>query len=111
MNSCELGRWETGSVGGNKITFDGNLGDTGNPLKFPFQKWPVKMYLNIKVTKTARNRNRYNQAKHLSQDTKWESTKITINITNKSQEASSFPSDDHKAAMNRRESMTNTRHK
>ena len=47
MNSCELGRWETGSVGGNKITFDGNLGDTGNPLKFPFQKWPVKMYLDI----------------------------------------------------------------
>ena len=33
--------------------------------------------------------------------------KITINITNKSQLVSPFPSDDHKAAMNRRESMTN----
>ena len=51
-----------------------------------------------------------NQVPHLSQDTKWESNTITINITNKSKEVSHFPSDDHKAAMNRRESMTNTRH-
>ena len=35
----------------------------------------------------------------------------TINITNKSQEVSPFPADDHKTAMNRRESMRNTRHK
>ena len=65
----------------------------------------------VKVRKTARMRNRYNQVPHLSQDTKWESNKITINITNKSQEVSTFPSGDDKAAMNRRESMTNTRHK
>ena len=38
-------------------------------------------------------------------------TKNTINITNKSQEVSPFPEGDHKAAMNRRESMRNTRHK
>ena len=37
--------------------------------------------------------------------------KFTINITNKSQEVSPFPSGDHKAAMNRRESMTSTTHK
>ena len=43
----------------------------------------------------------------MPQDTKWESNKITINITNKSQEVSPFPSGDHKAAMNRRESMAN----
>ena len=42
----------------------------------------------MKVRKTARIRNRYNQVQHLSQDTTWESNKITINITNKSQEAS-----------------------
>ena len=38
----------------------------------------------------------------------WKSSKITINITNKSQEVSPFPSGDHKAAVNRRESMTTT---
>ena len=65
----------------------------------------------IKVRKTARIRNQYNQVPHLSQDTKWESNKITINITNKSQEVSPFPSGDHKAAMNRGESITNKGHK
>ena len=40
-----------------------------------------------------------------------ESNKSTINITTKSQEVSPFPEGDHKAAMNRRESMRNTRHK
>ena len=67
--------------------------------------------IQIKVRKTVSIRNRYNQVPHLSQDTKWESDKITINISNKSQEVSLFPSGDHKAAMNRHESMTNTRHK
>ena len=66
-------------------------------------------HLGFKVRKTARIRNRYNQVPHLSQDTKWESNKITINITNKSQEVSHFPSGDHKAATNRLESMTSTR--
>ena len=61
-----------------------------------------------KVRKTARIRNQYNQEPHLSQDTKSKSNKITINITNKSQEVSSLPSVKYKAAMNRRESMTNT---
>ena len=36
---------------------------------------------------------------------------FTINVTNKSQEVSPFAAGDHKAAMNRRESMTNTRQK
>ena len=35
----------------------------------------------IKVRNTARIRNRYNQVPHLSQDTKRESYKITVNIT------------------------------
>ena len=34
----------------------------------------------LKVRKTAKIRYRYNQVPHLSQDTKWESNKITINI-------------------------------
>ena len=62
-----------------------------------------------KVRKTAMIRNQYNQVPHLSQACKLESNKTTMNITNKSQEVSPFPSDEHKAAMNRRESMTNTR--
>ena len=34
----------------------------------------------FKVRKTALIRNRYNQVPHLSQDTKWESNKITITV-------------------------------
>ena len=63
-----------------------------------------------KVKKTARGRNRYNQVPHLSQDTKWESNNITTNITNNSQEASLFPSGDHNATINKRESMASSRH-
>ena len=50
------------------------------------------------VRKTAKIRKRYNMG----------SNKNTINITNKSQVVSFFPAGDHKAAMNRRESMRNT---
>ena len=39
-----------------------------------------------------------------------ESSKNTINIFNKSQKVSPLPAGDHKAAINRRESMRNTRH-
>ena len=66
---------------------------------------PERNHKASKVKKTARIRNRYNQVPHLSQDTKWESNKIKMNITNKSQEVSPFPSGDHKAAMNRLESI------
>ena len=64
-----------------------------------------------KVRKTAKIRKRYNQVPHLTQDSTWESNKNTIKITNKSQEVSPFPAGDHRAAMNRRESMRNKRHK
>ena len=37
----------------------------------------IKNMMIIKVRKTARIRNRYNQVPHLSHDTKWESNKIT----------------------------------
>ena len=64
-----------------------------------------------KVRKMAKIRKRYNQVPHLTQETTWESYNSTIKITNKSQEVSPFPADDHRAVMNRRESMSNTRHK
>ena len=66
---------------------------------------------DVKVTKTTKIKIRYNQVPNLTQDTTRESNKKTINITNKSQEVSPFPAGDHKAAMDRRESNTNTRHK
>ena len=46
----------------------------------------------------------------MTKDTKCESNKIKLDITNKSEEVSPFPSGDHKVAMKRIESMTNTRH-
>ena len=63
-----------------------------------------------KVRKEAKIRKRHNQVPHLTQDTTWESNKNTISITHKSQEVSPFPAGDHKAALNRRKSMRNTRH-
>ena len=63
----------------------------------------------IKVRKAAKIRKLYNQKPHLPQDTTWESNKNTIYITNKSQYVSPFPAGDHNAAMNRRESMRNTK--
>ena len=69
----------------------------------------VSYIYELKVGTSAKIRKRYNQVPHLTQHTTWESNKNTINITNKSQDVSLFPSGGHKAAMNGRESMTNTR--
>ena len=69
------------------------------------------LFFSIKVRKTARIRNQYNEVPHLSQDTKRESNNITINIKINSQEVRPFPSGGNKAAMNRCESMANTKHK
>ena len=65
----------------------------------------------LKWRKTTRISNKYNQVPHLSQDTQWGSNKITIDLKNKSQEVSPFPSGDNKAAMNRRESMASKSYK
>ena len=57
-------------------------------------------------------RNRHNQVPHLAQDTTWESDKQTRkHHTQESQEVSPFPAGDHKATMNRQESMTNKKQK
>ena len=71
----------------------------------PQERIQTQLYFKIKVRKTVRIRNLNNQVAHVFQDTKWVGNKITINVTNKSQEVSPFPSGDHKAAMNRRDSM------
>ena len=86
----------------------------------PITKAPANMSYRLvlckhrrleKVRKRTKIRTRYNQVPHLTQDTTSESSKTTINITNKNQEVSPFPEGDHKAALNRRESMRNERHK
>ena len=65
-----------------------------------------------KVSKEEKILNRYNQVPHLTQGTTPESDKNTIKRhTQESQEVSSFSTGDHKATMNRQESMTNTKHK
>ena len=56
--------------------------------------------------------NRYNQVPHLIQDTTWESDKNTRkHHIQESQEVSPFPAGDHKATMNRQDSMTDMEHK
>ena len=62
-----------------------------------------------KSKKDSKDQESINQLPHLSQDTKWESNKITINIISKSHEVSPVLSGDYKEATNRRKSMTNTR--
>ena len=64
-----------------------------------------------KVRKLTKIMNRYNQVPHLTKDTIYESDKTQLDITNENQEVSPFPVGDHQAAMNRRKSLTNTRHK
>ena len=63
------------------------------------------------VRKAAKVGNQYNQVPHLTQDTTLKSDNSQLSITNKSQEVSPLPAGGHKAAMNRCESMRNTRQK
>ena len=65
----------------------------------------------VKVRKVAKVRNRYNQVPHLTQDTTWESDKNTIKYHKQEPRGQPFPAGDHKAAMNNRENIKNTRHK
>ena len=66
----------------------------------------------VRVRKKANIRNRYNQVPQLTQNTKLENDKNTRkHHTQESEEVSSFPAGDHKAAMNRHDSMTDTKHK
>ena len=59
-------------------------------------------FCEIKVSKGAKIRNRYNQVPHLTQDTNGKVTNSQLDTTNESQEVSPFPAGDHKAHINRR---------
>ena len=60
----------------------------------------------MKVRKSAKIRNRYNQAPHPTQDTNGKVRNSHLDITIESQEVSHFPAKDHKALINR---ITKTR--
>ena len=64
-----------------------------------------------KVRKTAKIRNQYNQVPNLTQETTWGSDKNTIRHHKQKPRGQPVPSSWPQAAMKRRESMTNTRHK
>ena len=66
----------------------------------------------IEIRKQAKIRNQCNQVSHLAQDTTWESDKNTRKLhIQESQKVSPFQAGDHKAAINRQESMIDTNHK
>ena len=50
----------------------------------------------IKIRKSTKIRNRYNQAPHLAQDTNGKVTTSQLDIANESEEVSPFPAGDHK---------------
>ena len=52
---------------------------------------------DMKVSKGAKIRKRYNQVPHLTQDTKGKVSNPQLDTTNENQEVSSFPAGDHKA--------------
>ena len=65
----------------------------------------------VKVSQEAYIINRYNQVPRLTHDTTLESDKNTNkHYTHESQVVSPFLAGDQKAAMNRQESMTHTKH-
>ena len=66
---------------------------------------------NIKVRKMAKNQETIQSSATPGPGYYMGKLQKTMNITNKSQEVNPFPAFDHKAAMNRRENMRNTRRK
>ena len=58
--------------------------------------------LFIKISKSAKIWNCYNEVPHLTQDTNGKVTNSQLVTTNESQEVSPFPEGDHKAQINRR---------
>ena len=66
--------------------------------------------IDLKVSKGANIRNRYNQVPHLTQDTNGKVTNSQIDTINESQEVSPFPAGNHKAHINRR-AQRHSKHK
>ena len=72
---------------------------------------PLLHELQLKVSRKANIRNRYNQVPHMTQITASESDKNTRELHIKaSQEVSPFPAGIHKAAMKRQESIKKIKH-
>ena len=67
-------------------------------------------WVQIKVSKGAKIKNRYNQVPHLTQDTNGTVTNSQLDTTNESQEVSPFPAGDQKAHTNRR-AQRHSKHK
>ena len=66
----------------------------------------VIMFINLcKVRKRTKNKYRYNQAPHLTQDTNGKVTTLQLDITDESQEVSPFPAGDHKASIKGKHSL------
>ena len=61
----------------------------------------------IKISKSAKIRNRIDEVPHLTQDTNGKVTNSKLDTTNESQEVSPFPEGDHKAQINRRAQVHN----
>ena len=61
----------------------------------------IDIFFLYKVSKGAIIRNRYNQVRHLTQDTNGKVTNSQLDTTNESQKVSPFPAGDHKAQINR----------
>ena len=72
-------------------------GSTGNGSDFKSsQATGPRLKVSRKVRKSAKIRNRYNQAPYLTQDTNGKVTTSQLDITNESQEVSPFPAGDHR---------------
>ena len=61
----------------------------------------ISLLNDLKVNQRAKIRNRYNEVPHLTQDVNRKVTNAQSDITNESQEVSSFPAGDHKETINR----------
>ena len=78
-------------------------GGPGIKKKSVFQNLqPLLQGFEVKVSKGAKIRNRYNQVPHLTQDTNGKVPNSQLDTKNESQEVSPFPAGDHKAHINRR---------
>ena len=66
-------------------------------------RWHIyyRHFFLYKVSKGANIRNRYNQVRHLTQDTNGKVTNSQLDTINESQEVSPLPAGDHKAQINR----------
>ena len=68
------------------------------------------LVLSMKVRKGAKIKNRYNQVKHLTQDTNGKVTNSQIDTIDECEEASPFQAGDHKAHIIRR-TQRHSKHK